>query len=348
MRRGLLLSLCLSALPLGCTVDAQAPDGEGAGGQAEQAVEQGIPAVAPFSQTTVGIEGNTFCTGVVVASRWILSAAHCKLTTAHTVHFYSGSTENGVVIGIDKVVLPAGVDPSTDDFDAAPDGHMADLALLHLKANIPSSARIALLPTAGVDQHTVAGNAATTVGTGKHDGVIAPGTQMKMRTMKILSVDPSSSGSDGVMWGSEDANDPGDSGGPLYVSTPSGPKVVGVLRGRWWRTASAAFRSRYSTVRDSVTWIKNTINGVPPTSTLLEVTYEACGSGTVVFTTAIGPNPSLPLGATNKVNFMVPNGDVHWTCDGTPERTGCPDGTNQVVAYRADGRRFVVECRMLQ
>ena len=57
--------------------------------------------------------------------------------------------------------------------------------------------------------------------------------------------------------------------------------------------------------------------------------------------------PAEDIGA-DKVNFMVPNGDVHWTCDGTPERTGCPDGTNQVVAYRADGRRFVVECRMLQ
>jgi Trypsin len=354
-----------------CAQPVDGEDADEAVGQTQQAINDGFPDSnffdSPFSRSTVAIN-NGQCTGVIVAPQVVLSAAHCfsgrPASGTTFVNFFRNGVRSGSGIRVDMVTFPDGINMENPDCTDSPftncddiKGRLADLAVLHLASPIPSDRTPALIPTT-----TTEGQPAMAVGAGLHDGISSGGTQLFDRRTEVLSIINPASDSDGVLWAADSVTSgkSGDSGGPLYAMLPNGGmpsdgqlQVLGIVRGKFWRGASAAFRTRYTSVRDFASFINleigfSRINAFGSRAHVLREVDEACG-GNLKF---VAPDGEVTtIGPTDKtahfINFRgFARSKFAWTCDGTNESTTCPDNTEAITVFRPDGDRdFVVQCK---
>lgn len=108
------------------------------------------------------------CTGTIVGSNWIITAAHCMVGPDQTIHFYAGGNYSSDTRHVAEVKLPYGATPSTYSVN----GRRQDIALVRMDQPIPlggqyKAAFITLNP-GGIDP--VVGKEGWVVGAGLHDG----------------------------------------------------------------------------------------------------------------------------------------------------------------------------------
>ncbi|NJM90835.1 MAG: trypsin-like serine protease [Myxococcales bacterium] len=172
------------------------------------------------------------CTATRISARFAITALHCQSSVGDTVRFYDTGpgVDSSTSARIEQVIVRPGL---TGDGAACADsrsncvdssGLFADVALLRLSAGDESDLEGAHATLAWT--YPGSGAAGKKVGAGGHDGNSNPTSILLQVSDTLDSSDDSSGGFDST----DDDVDPGDSGGPFYVSS----RVVGVLWGKWW------------------------------------------------------------------------------------------------------------------
>jgi hypothetical protein len=189
----------------------------------------GVPSadgVARSVVTIVGSRGN-FCTGAMIASKIVLTAAHCV---------QPGSDYKIVEYGADKQpslqdVKSVAIHPGFNMQAMLAHRATADVALLQLDAPAKGKAPAALgapnVPIIVGSRFTIAGIGVTVRGDGKSGGAIRVAGLIatgRPGTLQIRLVDPMGQGTrDGL------GACTGDSGGPVFEDKQTGPAIIGVV-----------------------------------------------------------------------------------------------------------------------
>jgi secreted trypsin-like serine protease len=204
------LALLVSA-PAGAIVGGGAPSAEGIG--------RSVVAI-------VGSRGN-FCTGALIASKLVLTVAHCV---------QPGATYKIVEYGADRQpqlqdVKSVAIHPAFNMQAMMAHRATADVALLQLEAppkeKNASALGVPQVPIAAGSRFTIAGIGVTIRGEGSSGGTIRVAGLVatgRPGTLQIRLVDPAGQGArDGL------GACTGDSGGPVFEDREGGPVIVGVI-----------------------------------------------------------------------------------------------------------------------
>lgn len=220
-------SLAFALSAAGCVAEEPTDDDLGEDvAEASEAITGGGPADL-FSRQRSAFVMRPGCTATIIGPRHVLTAAHCGTLPNDKVRFYTSTdlsiapppnpaTERNVV----SVMIPPGVDPATEDLTDTL-GRFADVAVLRLASDIPATSVVAdlgwIYPGSATWGSKVGGAPSTPDGSDRGS--------LRM----IFDQLDTSSDSDGSFLTDHDQADPGDSGGPFYVSGRS----VGVLFGEY-------------------------------------------------------------------------------------------------------------------
>lgn len=265
------LLLASGALAAACAARSSSPEPEPVG-STEAPIEGGRvindpqnPVSSLFPLSTVNILINTMvggdvvtnrCTGVILSSTKILTAAHC-LSAGGTpgVYFYpttaGASTPTGNMIGASSTVPiakpPGVVCPPSEKVDptCSSGTHYADLGVLTLYSPIPAPYKPVVLAPKGSFYKSYLANTpptAWTVGTGTMNwvrdwckipagGDVPPSLVNPNRSMQWVPTFKLGSGGSGIVYSSAALGDPGDSGGPIYQYAGDGKTLalIGIL-----------------------------------------------------------------------------------------------------------------------
>lgn len=176
--------------------------------------------------TIVGSRGN-FCTGVLIAPKVVLSAAHCVQPGADYKIVEFGADRQPKLQDVKSVA----VHPAFKMEAMLAHRATADVALLQLAAPVAGKTPFVLgmpnIPIIVGSRFTIAGIGVTVRGDGKSGGTIRVAGLVatgKPGTLQIRLVDPVGQGTrDGL------GACTGDSGAPVFEDKPSGPVIIGVV-----------------------------------------------------------------------------------------------------------------------
>lgn len=246
--------LALSALPA-CVADSTSQDGAPPRENVQstkQAIEDGIIANPFYFERDVRISGlGGGCSGTRIGFRHVITALHCGVAVGNTVRFYNNGSAYPSSSDASRVVEAVGKRPGTSwsvanqsgDF-IDENGIFADIAILRLDNAVR-----------GIDRATLAweypgdGAAGTKVGNGSHED----NTNLFGIVMQKADTTWTSSDADGPFRTSEDAVNPGDSGGAFYRQT----RLLGVTSSHDLTTG--VWRARYTSIPRHLNWILDVI-----------------------------------------------------------------------------------------
>lgn len=237
---------------------------------AQPRIVGGSPATmtsAPW-QVALFVGNNTFCGGSLIASTWVLTAAHC-LSGAPAPRVFVGKSNLSQRSDSDEYpVVRTIIHPN---YDAK--RYTADLALIELGKPITPSDTVGVIPLpSGQDAVTwpAAGTPATVTGWGATSFGGGAVSELRQATVQVL-VGPGGGscgdyGTDydvraticaGTSQGGVDTCQ-GDSGGPFVVSVAGSPTLAGVTSiGN--DCGQAAFPGIYSRVTTYLDWIRSVV-----------------------------------------------------------------------------------------
>jgi Trypsin len=198
-------------------------------GPAGAIVGGGVPSAEGIGRSVVTIVGSrgNFCSGVLMASKLVLTAAHCVQPGAVYKIVEYGADRKTKLQDVRTVVIHPAFNMQAIMAHRA----SADVALLQLEAQ-PEGTNAAIiaapqLPIVVGSRFTIAGIGVTVRGEGKSGGLVrAAGLVATGRpgTLQIRLVDPVGQGTrDGL------GACTGDSGGPVFEDRASGAVVIGVI-----------------------------------------------------------------------------------------------------------------------
>ncbi|HOX43728.1 MAG TPA: MopE-related protein [Myxococcota bacterium] len=285
------------------------------------------PAVGALAIDDPSYQWMTFCSATLIASQWVLTAAHCadpdSVAPATMVSFFVGANAtnpaNGNVYQIDAVYLHPQWDPDTTS---------NDIALYHLSSAVPAAVATPIpYNTAAISN----GQSITMVGYGVNtcsypggsdncsgDGIKRKGVTTINQTWSDVYYFLANNSNQLVCYG--------DSGGPDLATLSGQLRVVGVHS-----TVDSGMcdNGSYSTRVDGFqSFIDDTLNGGGPTSCAMiggDCDTQACW-----FTADAGVYSCLP--SLNKSNYTAcdPEATSNLECrDGA----GCFDFTEGAICY---------------